>query len=378
MPRSRRSNIRTREIITTSKAHRQTRRKKHAAVIGKSGLLNTVLNGVERAAELAPGIIRGVRNFTGMKSMGSDAVFATPSSFAIIQNNPMMQAPERVVTHPTKGCSGIQVRGSMPLATVNVNTLGSNNFGSLVPYSGTSGQVDLFHIPMNPLWLGGELAATALLYDNYVFDELIVKFVTSQTTTYLGTLGMCFEKDFANILSQDFDSLRQVQPCVVFPIRVPESLLRYSYKGPELYYKQLQNEPDATFAPEGRQEFQCVFGLQSPVLGGSTLGDVLGYLDVEYVCSFYNRTPPDQTLPKSHRESQAVRLLLSKMRGESVRPRPAKQPALTVEDLAEILKQGSPPEPTNCSSASVDTSNKETENRITDLLGKFTLSLKQN
>lgn len=267
----------------------------------RKGFLSTALDAGEAVANFLPGAIKGIRSIFNAK----EASFATPASFASVQNNITQMNPERMVTHATLGLSGTRVVGSQPLTTVMSSA--STFFGG----SGSSFQTDSSTIPINPITLGAALGVQAQLYDRFVFRRLRFVFTTYVTTNTVGVGAFCYENDANNdvvgsvIGSGGFRLARQVIPNVTFPFRIPKAELDVVYDGPDLFY--CNNSAGGGNAPatgaEERQMWQGLFkGFDA---NPPTAGVLYGFIDLEYEIEFYDPIPPIALLGSSVEEREA-------------------------------------------------------------------------
>lgn len=282
---------------------RQGRRRRQGRQAHK-GLLSGALDVAETVSGLLPGAIRGVRGLFNMR----EASYATPASFACVQNNITQMKSEQPVNHPKLGIAGMRVSGSQPFGVILLSTdVGppvSNTFWT--NESAGASQLDPHTIPLNPVALGGPLSVYGKLYDRFVIRSLRLKYTSYQTTNVVGILGFCIEKDIANLVANSFDTLRQVCPNVTFPIRIPKAELDYVYDGPELYYCTGQE----TSSAEMRQIDQgAVIGFTAvpDVPGSPSL--IAGFVDVEYVVDFFDPVPPVSILGRSVEERHALEMV---------------------------------------------------------------------
>jgi hypothetical protein len=324
MPR----NIRSAKILKVtvksnkkSKPNKQTKPQQRSSLRTRGnpkrkGLLSTALDVGEHIAGFLPGAIRGVRSMFNMKQ---EAEFATPASFAVVQNNVSQMKPEQPVTHPTLGISGMRVYGCQPLAVAYNPNPGTGPF--FFPDALTPAVTDTNTVLLNPILLGGPLSVYGFLYDRYVFRALRVKFVTSQTTTYLGTIALCIEKDPVNVVATSFNTARQVTPNLTYPIRIPKAELDWAYDGPDVFYTN-QSEASGSLA-QTRQDIQSVLKgyLTAPI---PLLPEGIGFFDIEYVIDFFDPVPPASILGTTLVEQQAMHFFRQQMakRRVTVLPRP--------------------------------------------------------
>lgn len=291
----------------------------------------------------------GLRSVLGKEaSSASSATFATPASFACVENNSSVTHPDEPVSHPTLGFRGVRMRVQQPYLDLvepfatsggQVSFLAFSNSvasqdGAIPPIFGNARGYSSFSWALNPVLLGGALAQKAVLYDRYVFRRITFEFTTTTTTTQLGSITMGIENDVARIAADDFSSLRMVVPSVTFPARIPQARLNFVYDGPELYYT-LDRAPSGpgSFA-QSRQQIQSVFsagfsGGAPPVLNGNnTLGFLMAYIDIE----FYDPIPPIVLLP-------AQESLLSGLRNSLHQRRIARKAPSVVAHAAAVERE---------------------------------------
>jgi len=279
----------------------------------------------------------GLRSIFGkeqaqMHTFPTQSTFATPSSFAVLQNNVSQSAPDEPITHSSLGAHGIRCRVQQPyvdfiqpyindLVTPQENTYLSY-YNSVVPYDAMipplgSGLKNAFAFALNPMLFGGAIAQKAALYDRYVFRELTFEYTTATTTTQLGSICMGIENDIANLSATDFSGLRMVNPSVTFPARIPQSCLNYKYDGDQLYYVSSEAPTIPGALAQERQQIQGVFeaAWNGPVpraTDADFFENRLGTLIVYMVVDFFYPIPP----PILTAQNQA---LLSALKSELVR-----------------------------------------------------------
>lgn len=277
------------------------------------GLLSTALDVGETIAGVLPGAIRGVRNLFNLK----EASFATPASFAVVQNNITQMLPQERITHPTLGISGYRISGSQPLTNV-VPWIGIPITTPPTPpqfFAGgtaTIGGAASNYIWLNPIALGGPLSLHGFLNDRYVIRMLKVKFTTYQTTSQVGVACLAIEKDPLNLMGTTFDSARSVTPNVTFPYRIPKAELDYIYDGPDLYYTDASAEGIGSVGAAQRQDVQGVLEGFDPILPIDRT--IMGFLDIEYVVDFFDPIPPSTLVGVTKEERAALQVLRAEFR----------------------------------------------------------------
>jgi len=291
----------------------------------------------------------GVRSVLGKEASASTATFATPASFACVENNSSVVHPDEPVSHPTLGFRGIRTRVQQPYLDFIQPTLYNNSSirshlgtqnsvvaasGALPPLVSTPAGVSAFNWALNPVLLGGALAQKAKLYDRYVFRGITFEYTTTTTTTEKGSITMAVENDIGRLAANDFSTLRMVVPSVTFPARIPQARLNYVYNGPELYYTLDSVNTSGPFTAQQRQQVQGVFG--AGFAGGgiptaetmNILGFVMVYVDIE----FYDPIPPVVLPP-------AQELLLSGIRSSLRERQIAKTPTSFAVHAAAVEKE---------------------------------------
>jgi hypothetical protein len=273
--------------------------------------VGSIFDVLEKLSAILPHVIKGGRGIlsskathsaaasAGLGSIEKEVSFQTPASFATIRNNTTSMSPEQRVDHPEKGVSGIRRVFTQPFNGINLELTSATPpvayfwDASVIP---SAHWIDVNTIPINPLILGGPIAAFASLYDRYVIRKFRLRFTTTQTTTFLGTTALCIEKDLGNLTATDFSSARQVVPNVVFPYRVPCAEIFYDYDGPELYYvnSNALSTPATLLPAEARQDIQFVVkGYDANDSAGfPTPGTQCGYCDLEIEIDFFDPIPP--------------------------------------------------------------------------------------
>jgi hypothetical protein len=100
-----------------------------------------------------------------------------------------------------------------------------------------------------------------------------------------------------------------VTPNVTFPYRIPKAELDYVYDGPELYYCDAVNGgmPTANSAML-RQDVQGLLRGYD-VIGWNADSQLMGFLDLEYICDFFEPIAPLSLLGASLDERSALRAL---------------------------------------------------------------------
>lgn len=259
--------------------------------IRRKGLLSGALDVAETVAGVLPGAIRGIRGIFNMR----EASYATPASFACVQNNISQMKSEQPVDHPLLGVAGMRISGSQPFAVI---LSGPASF--FTTDSAGANALDDNTIPLNPILLTGPLSVYGYLYDRFVIRALKFKFTTYQPTSTPGIIGFCVENDVSNLMATSFDTLRQVLPNVTFPVRIPKAELDYFYEGPDLFYCQGASATSA----EKRQNIQSVFKGYDAIPPAS--GIVYGFVDLEYVVDFFDPVPPISILGRSDSERFAL------------------------------------------------------------------------
>jgi hypothetical protein len=287
------------------------------------GGIHSILDGVEKVAGFIPGAVRGIRGiFGGGGGMGAvsaaagshEAEFATPASFAIVQNNITQQLPDERVDHPTLGIAGVKTRGSQPFARIAPVSLGPGK----TFFRTTGGTAELFNgniIPLNPISMGGPLSVKAALYQKFVFRKLRFLFTTVQTTTFVGMCALAIEPDLGAPITASFSTAREVVPNVTFPYRIPQACLNWAYNGPDTCF--MKPADFAATAADLRQSYQgFLVGQDSEAV--DAIGETTGFLDVEYEIDFFDPVPPNGFTAVSLSERLAVASVLRGMRRPQV------------------------------------------------------------
>lgn len=289
---------------------------------------SSIFDALEKLAGILPHVVKHGRGFLGggatvaaaaAGSHETEVSFQTPASFAVIRNNVTSMSPEQRVDHPEKGVAGIRRVFTQPFNGINLEVDAGPPAVSFFwdeSVIAPSKFIDNFTIPINPLILGGPIAAFAQLYDRYVIRRARWRYTTTQTTTFLGTATLCIEKDLGNLVANDFNAARQVTPQVTFPYRVPCAELFYEYDGPELYYVNSKNlgSPVSLLPAEARQDIQFVIkgydAIIGPTTGPITPATQCGYMDLEIEIDFFDPIPPSGLVGSTQEERlahQAVR-----------------------------------------------------------------------
>jgi len=267
----------------------------------------------------------------------SEVHFATPASFAVIQNNTALMAPETAVSHRHLGINGVKLTGRQPFATIYPVWAPAPPIEALNyfrPATSTADLIDTFHIAINPLAWNGALAQKAAEYERFVFRRISIIGTAVQGTSFVGVGVLCIENDPVNLIPPEFQTLAMVDPVVRWPYRVPQMRLNWGYEGPELYY--CCDVGEANLAVQ-RQIWQGVIsGADS---GANPTADATTtYLDIEYEIELYDPVPPIGA-PASRREREIVRSFLDGYRNKGpvlARPRPP----VSKEELALVAKLG--------------------------------------
>lgn len=283
-----------------SKAHKSSRMHK--------GFLDTA----ESVAGLLPGAIRGIRSTFGnfKQSAHREAVFATPASFAMVQNNVTEMSAEGPVTHPTLGLTGTRLSFSQPLATILASSVPPGQFFNPASGPATLGP-DNYSIFLAPYILQGPIAYRAATFEKYVFRRVRVKYITYQTTAFLGCAALGIEVDPARPVSSDFQTLRMVTPSVTFPYRIPEAVLEWFYDGPDVYFTAA---PVGNDIAQSRQNHQAIIRGYDAFPVTRTGADVMGFLEISGDIEFYDPIPPAAITAMNLREHLAVTSVLSALR----------------------------------------------------------------
>lgn len=293
----------------------------------------------------------GLRSVLGKEASASSATFATPASFACVENNSSVVHPDEPVSHPTLGFRGVRMRVQQPFLDLvepyipgsGVTFLATSN--SVVPATGavppvvpTSQGMTAFSWALNPVLFGGALAQKAVLYDRYVFRSITFEYTTTTTTTQLGVITMGVENDIGRIAANDFSTLRMVVPSVTFPARIPQARLNFVYNGPELFYTLDKVPSGPIYSAQQRQQIQGVFsagwaGGPGPVLNQrNTVGFLMAYVDIE----FYDPIPPIVLPPAQEVLLSGLRDSLNKRR-IAVNPPSVRSHAAAVEREVDLL-----------------------------------------
>ena len=279
----------------------------------RKGILDTA----ETIAGYLPGAIKGIRGVLGnfRHTAHREAAFATPASFAMIQNNVTSMGLAGPVQHPSLGLSGMRYRFSQPLATFFPSWVAPNPAGFWRTTDGpaTIGP-DAFSILLAPYIFQGPLAFEAANHEKFVFRTLRIKLITYQTTTQKGVGVICIENDPATPVSSDFQSGRMVTPSVTFPYRIPEAVLEYFYDGPDLFFT---TAPTGGDIAQSRQNHQGIIrGFDAN--GGNGNTEVMMYAEVSGEIEFYNPVPPLGITAQNLRERLAVETVLKALRPRTV------------------------------------------------------------
>ncbi len=268
------------------------------------------------------------------------ARFATPASFAKIESNTTFISSERPVTHPSLGIAGVRFHGRQPLTAVAPNTrtnptTPSSQFWTLEgpaaawPPSG-SGDVIQSYIDLSPTVLGfaGPLAVRASLYQRYRFLSIRICYTSACGTDQPGQGGMAIIEDpgAPQNTADTYQTLREVEPHVTFPYRVPEAQLNWVSRNTTLYYTfevdALSPGPSAGATADDRQCKQgTLVGFDSGLLqepSGSIKIPTLGYADIEYDIEFYDPVPPNSSISaRTGAERELIKTVLAAHRGAS-------------------------------------------------------------
>jgi hypothetical protein len=268
------------------------------------------------------GIMRKSASDAGSGSVGGsyETAFATPASFALIQNNPTLSSPERPVSHPRLGINGVRFTGRQPLAVIQpCIDLGAalgyffNPLTSTANIPALTGQ----YIDMSPLNLNGPLANKAMGYEKYAYHKVRLVYTTTQTTTFVGTASLALIDDPAVLHAiTSFDATRMITPSVMFPYRVPQAGLNWTYGGDELFYVHRSSGAVASLAESRQYNQLTLIGFDSGSINTVTPGTTVGYLDLEYDIDFYDPIPPtaNPSMVNNMTERHAVAKLLEAMR----------------------------------------------------------------
>lgn len=309
-------------------------RKGRPKIAGMSA--NGVFDILEKIANVLPNIVKTGRGFfggpqtasaaAGIGNIESETVFQTPASFAVIRNNTTSASPEMRVDHAEKGISGIRRTFTQPFNGVNLAISGGpmSYFwdASVVPQAQW---LDDSTIPINPLLLRGPCAQFAALYDRYVIRRFRLRFTSVQSTTFLGAMAVCIEKDVGNLSANTDLEARMVVPCITAPYRVPTSELFWEYNGPELYYvnSTALNTPATLLPAEARQDIQFVVkGFDIGHLATPTVGSVqCSFCDIEVEIDFFDPISPSELVGGSLEEQLVHREVRSLYRNKETKDR---------------------------------------------------------
>lgn len=329
---------------TTRKSRVQGRPSRKSGNPAKPPRKGNLLDTVEDIATAIPGAIRGARSLLGL-SRKSEVAFATPASFAMVQNNVTQLSGPIAVTHPRLGIAGQRMKFSQPLGTVRPVIGSGAGFWQALPLGGPAlVGPDNFTILLNPETLGGPLAFESARFDRYKICDITVKFVTYQTTTFVGTGAMAIESDVSNLQANSFQTLRMVQPSVTFPYRIPEACLQMVFESDELYYCRKIEAPGATTnRAEARQVYQAA-------LRGWDATDVVpgpagtcGFVEISGSIEFFDPIPPSSSAPMNLKEHLAVQAVLQAMRPKTELSLPPGSSKADLEWIASLKEIASHP-----------------------------------
>jgi hypothetical protein len=273
-------------------------------------------------------VARGRMSKASMSENSQETSFATPASFALIQNNTTAMLPESPTTHPRLGVAGVRVHGRQPFAIISPGQFGaSTTFFDAASTANISGSSDQL-IDLNPLNLNGPLAVRAQLYEKYAFHKVRIIATTQQTTTFVGAAALCVVDDpaIAASLVVNFNAAREVTPSVMFPYRIPQAALEWDYKGDELFFVNPSSTPGTN--SDLRLNVQAVlFGFDGGSLALATPTATM-FVDIEYVIDFYDPIPPSGGSFSA--ANQAERTIVSRVL-KAMRPVPVPRQMASVD-----------------------------------------------
>lgn len=292
--------------------------------------------------------------------------FATPASFAKIESNTTFISAERPVTHPSLGIAGVRFHGRQPLTAVapNTNTAGapSSQFWTVEgpaqtwPLAG-AGTVVQTYIDLTPsvLGFGGPLATRASLYQRYRFTSIRIVYTSACGTDTQGQGGMAIIEDpgAPQSVADTYQTLREVEPHVTFPYRVPEAQLNWMSRNTTLYYvfdvDSVAIGPDTVSADTRQCKQGTLVGFDSGLVvapPGAASIPTLGYADLEYEIEFYDPVPPNSSVSaRNGAERELIKAVLSNFRGDQQSscghsyPRPVLSPAF-LSNLSSVVNPG--------------------------------------
>jgi hypothetical protein len=282
------------------------------------------------------------------------ANFATPASFAKVENNTTFLSPELPIIHPDLGIAGVRVTFNQPLVDLVVGYeqfLGPTTWlNQFFAFTGPSATWPLYtsgsgappyltngnYIDLNPslAYLGGPLSTIASRYLKYRFNHVTVTYTTAVGTNQPGSFGLCIIDDpgSASDVATSFNASREITPNVIAPYRIPEAALRWESRDKQVYFVE---NPDYTgpgnpgSVPDARQTIQAtIAGFDSGILWAPTGTTsppapppltAAGYLSISGDIEFYEPIPPTN-VPATAFERLVVAKALARVRGTVPKP----------------------------------------------------------
>lgn len=187
------------------------------------------------------------------------------------------------VRHAALGLNGVKIVGCQPYLAVHLVNLTEDFF--------VTDGAELYDANtqlINPILLGGPLAARAVTFDRYVFRKIRLIYTTSVSAATVGQMAVCITRDPNpdTDIPTTFSEIRMTQPSLAAPRWYPYWVLEYDYDGNELYF--VSKSASSTVAANIRQTCQCATVGYHNV--ASTSSSNIGYLMIEYEIDFFNPT----------------------------------------------------------------------------------------
>lgn len=223
------------------------------------------------------------RGFASLRSM----VAAVPAARATVLSANM---PVKVVTDHKSGT--VTMMGSQYLCNVGQWAGNGYVFGS---FADNNKYNTIARIGVNPLCFGGRLAQTAILYTNYVFTKLRVRYMPTTSTTTTGNFTLAYAMD-PNITYDATDATSKVLSVV------PNQFSPYYMKS-ELQLRPKRPTDKKSFVVNSTDnlDLNAAYNdsIQGVLLGiGNVVAPVsasYGMLVVDYEIIFNTPAPPDET-----------------------------------------------------------------------------------
>lgn len=200
-----------------------------------------------------------------------------PAAFVNLLGNTTFISPPTGVTHPDLGIEGTQIHGCQPLTNILTAAADSSLFVNASLATAAANSVNLI-----PDSLNGPVAAQANFYNNYVFRDVLIEYISNVATSQAGSCCLSFTTDGALNTPASFAEARQNIPSITFPFRADRAYLHYHYDGPTLHFCEI----DAATLAGQRSTVQAIInGWPS----ATSIGAVTqGFTNIYYVLEMYN------------------------------------------------------------------------------------------